>query len=341
MLKMLENEKFQFDEYAKPNFEPYEGKENFIFASYAHKGKDPKKVIPLLNMMNKNGFRIWYDRGIYFGDDYHEKIANRIHDCTMFIAFVSKDSLAPTCYCNMEIDFAVSEKFSEKNKKGKQIAAIFLEDLIEKDGENLKENREKKIVTLTPKQRMQFLATNQAGKLFDYDNLETFYSILVNNSDAILSCCGKILEPINVKDQIPPTDPPVDEHNAHHMKLTEKFKKVLKNSISWFGKLSKKQKVTTLSCLIVIFIMGVIWNWRYGVPGTDSFLPPKHFDGFELASSCTAEQFQRALLRWETSRDFNFMNNQGYTALYVAAEKNIHPDAINLMLNETKKLGEQ
>lgn len=39
-------------------------------------------------------------------------------------------------------------------------------------------------------------------------------------------------------------------------------------------------------------------------------------------------------------KDFNFTNANGDTALYVAARKNPHPDAIKLMLESTKKLND-
>ena len=40
----------------------YEGNENYIFVSYAHKDSD--RVIPIIEELDAAGFRIWYDSGI-------------------------------------------------------------------------------------------------------------------------------------------------------------------------------------------------------------------------------------------------------------------------------------
>ena len=43
-------------------FQPYEGQEPYIFASYSH--RDSETVLPILDALNKRGFRVWYDEGI-------------------------------------------------------------------------------------------------------------------------------------------------------------------------------------------------------------------------------------------------------------------------------------
>ena len=44
------------------SFNPYEGKEKYIFISYSH--SDSEIIIPILEELNSNGYRIWYDDGI-------------------------------------------------------------------------------------------------------------------------------------------------------------------------------------------------------------------------------------------------------------------------------------
>lgn len=46
---------------------PYEGKEPYIFISYCH--NDQSVVFPLLEMMDRAGFRVWYDGGIQWGEN--------------------------------------------------------------------------------------------------------------------------------------------------------------------------------------------------------------------------------------------------------------------------------
>ena len=38
-------------------FTPYEGDENYIFVSYAHKNSD--EIISVMEVMDRAGFRIW------------------------------------------------------------------------------------------------------------------------------------------------------------------------------------------------------------------------------------------------------------------------------------------
>lgn len=48
------------------SFKPYEGDEKYIFISYSHQNGDI--VAPILEKLNSEGLRIWYDEGIEWGD---------------------------------------------------------------------------------------------------------------------------------------------------------------------------------------------------------------------------------------------------------------------------------
>ena len=54
------------------SFTPYEGNEKYIFVSYSHSNSD--KVAPILEKLNDEGFRIWYDEGIEWGTEWPESI---------------------------------------------------------------------------------------------------------------------------------------------------------------------------------------------------------------------------------------------------------------------------
>lgn len=91
----------------KCNFKPYEGKQPYIFVSYAH--KDAAKVYPILEALNNRGFRIWYDDGIAPGSEWPENIAQHLDSCAVTLAFVSENSMASD-NCRREITFALSRK---------------------------------------------------------------------------------------------------------------------------------------------------------------------------------------------------------------------------------------
>ena len=66
----------------------YEGKEPFIFISYAH--ADGEEVMNFIESMNKQGYRIWYDDGIRFNEDYQNTIQRKIRESAYFIAFITE-----------------------------------------------------------------------------------------------------------------------------------------------------------------------------------------------------------------------------------------------------------
>ena len=102
----------------KCNVEPYEGSRPFIFVSYSH--KDKARVYPYIEMLARDGYRIWYDEGITPGDEWTENIANHLERCTIFVAFVTEASLN-SHNCRREINFAV---IKEKN-----LITLFLDDV--------------------------------------------------------------------------------------------------------------------------------------------------------------------------------------------------------------------
>ena len=96
---------------------PYEGKEKFIFISYAH--KDSEIVLPVIDKLISDGYRVWYDDGISPGTEWPEVIASHLNDCEICIAFLS-NSYVDSFNCKREIDFAI--------RKRKQLLSVFLEE---------------------------------------------------------------------------------------------------------------------------------------------------------------------------------------------------------------------
>ncbi len=95
---------------------PYEGSEDYIFISYSH--RDTQRVFPLLQRLQDNGFRLWFDEGIDPGTEWPESIAAHLASSKVCLAFLSPSSVEST-NCRREINFALS--------RGKDFLSIALE----------------------------------------------------------------------------------------------------------------------------------------------------------------------------------------------------------------------
>ncbi len=83
----------------------YEGKEKYIFISYAH--KDSVQVLEILERMAQEGYRLWYDDGIAPGSEWPEDIARHLDGCAVTVAFISNNSIA-SANCRREVTFALA-----------------------------------------------------------------------------------------------------------------------------------------------------------------------------------------------------------------------------------------
>ena len=87
--------------------EPYEGREDYIFISYAH--SDTHLVFPVLRKMKEEGYRFWYDDGIEPGSEWPESIAHHLADSKVCMAFMSPAS-ANSRNCRREIHYALAKE---------------------------------------------------------------------------------------------------------------------------------------------------------------------------------------------------------------------------------------
>ncbi len=85
----------------------YNGSKPYIFISYAHKDSDV--VLPIIESMVKKGYRVWMDLGIEAGTEWSNNIAAHLRDCSAFVAFLSRNSIASE-NCLDEIAYAKSHK---------------------------------------------------------------------------------------------------------------------------------------------------------------------------------------------------------------------------------------
>ena len=135
----------------------YEGKENYIFVSYAH--KDSEIVLPIINALTKANFRVWYDAGIEAGTEWPENVAEHLCNSNLVLIFLSQNAL-DSQNCVREIHFAIAER--------KTILVIYLEEL-----------------KLSVGMRMQ-LGPLQAMFYYRYENKEEFLWKYTENAKFVL-----------------------------------------------------------------------------------------------------------------------------------------------------------
>lgn len=75
----------------------------YVFISYAH--KDSPWVMPILRGMHDAGIRLWFDGGLEAGTEWQNGIADHLEHCTVFLCFVSENSIISE-NCKNEIAFA-------------------------------------------------------------------------------------------------------------------------------------------------------------------------------------------------------------------------------------------
>lgn len=82
---------------------PYQGDCPYIFVSYSH--KNASKVLPVIEQLQTNHYRVWYDEGIDPGTEWDENIAQHVEQCGFFIAFLSPEYLSSS-NCRDELNYA-------------------------------------------------------------------------------------------------------------------------------------------------------------------------------------------------------------------------------------------
>ena len=86
-----------------PNLMPYEGKEPFLFISYAH--ADSAAVMPYIAALMQAGYHVWYDYGIPSGTPvWAESLTKHIHSCTAMLVFLS-DNYLRSDNCTNELEY--------------------------------------------------------------------------------------------------------------------------------------------------------------------------------------------------------------------------------------------
>lgn len=107
----------------------YEGRENYIFISYAH--KDTEQMLWFVTELQKH-CNVWYDDGIHAGNEWADKIADKLAGCSLFLFLVSPHSLSSD-NCKDELAMA--------RDSGKPFINIRLSDVFFEGGMQLRYGR--------------------------------------------------------------------------------------------------------------------------------------------------------------------------------------------------------
>lgn len=68
----------------RKNIYPYKGELPYIFISYSHRNME--EAISIIELLQKDNFRVWYNEGIDPGSEWDENIATHVENCGYFIA---------------------------------------------------------------------------------------------------------------------------------------------------------------------------------------------------------------------------------------------------------------
>lgn len=84
----------------------YEGNDNYIFVSYAHRNAD--FVLPIVDNLYDLGYRVWFDEGIEASAEWPEYIEEHLSRAAVVVAFVTKD-FVKSPNCRKEITYALNQ----------------------------------------------------------------------------------------------------------------------------------------------------------------------------------------------------------------------------------------
>ena len=96
----------------------YEGDRPYIFICYEH--ADCDAVLPMIDALAGEGYRIWYDDGIQAGTPILENTANHLHDCSCVLALVSSSWVASERR-RKQVEYALGQN--------KPVLLVYLEDV--------------------------------------------------------------------------------------------------------------------------------------------------------------------------------------------------------------------
>ena len=138
----------------------YNGDKPYIFISYAH--KNGNSVFPIIERLQSQGYRVWYDEGIDPGTEWDENIATHVKKCGYFLAFITPQYIASD-NCKDELNYA--------RDLNKERVLVYLEPTELPDGMSMRLNRLQAIHKYTYTNEDLFF-----DKLFSTDGIDACHS---------------------------------------------------------------------------------------------------------------------------------------------------------------------
>lgn len=96
----------------------YKGEQPYVFISYAHKDSDV--VLPIIDRLQRDGYRVWYDEGIPPGSNWDEYISEHLDRCANVLGFLSK-AYVKSHNCRDELALT--------RQKGKPMHLVYVDDV--------------------------------------------------------------------------------------------------------------------------------------------------------------------------------------------------------------------
>ena len=300
----------------RANFEPYDDEgEKYIFISYSHADKDV--VFPIIERLNAEGFRIWYDSCINFGSNWRSKIEEKIKGCSAFISFQSKSYSHKSVYCSQEIYHADS---NDKN-----ILYIFLEKLKEKE--------------ITEGIRHPHNET-QSAFLYQYyenDKLGEFFDALIN-AELIQTCRSSERKAENITAC---TDALRRGFEAKREKRIKKYAGIAAALVAFAGALlfCGYQYASHTLLNPAKNVMPGQWDiFGLASNGTPETISPDRAGIFRLASEGTPEKIQLAI---NSGVNFDVMSDDSETPFMKSVLHNPHKESVRLLIHQLNRITKQ
>ena len=243
------------------NLLPYEGSEPYVFISYSHKDMDI--VLPILQRLSDEKFRVWYDEGIDPGTEWPESIAEHLNGSQVCLAFISKNSIS-SFNCRREINYALS--------RNRGFLWVQIEPCV-----------------LSPGMELQ-LSSYQGLMSYTYPSIEKFYSKLLQ-LDILQSCrIGHDADPASdrTEDELPASANAIADNEDNDKKDHVSDR----NHHAADTPVRSKKKTGLFLCLAAVALIAAIWFISSKLSGRDTLsgsTPPAGVLATEVPASALSE----------------------------------------------------
>ena len=153
-------------------YKTYNGNSPYLFVSYAH--RDSERVLPFIEELDRNNYRLWYDAGINVGANWPEVVASHLLNSRKVIFFIS-EAFLNSQNCIREVNYAVAER--------KDMVCVLMDDVSLPEDLAMQLSVVKKIRISSLDETFKEI-TNELDPSFIGDGIEGYETIDRKNSSA-------------------------------------------------------------------------------------------------------------------------------------------------------------